>query len=161
VASAVILTLDQASAVLAQCAVEFQKTNIINMLLGTCLDYDHQTKVFSHAHIGLQSDGKQKTVKSRQIRSKATLCSDSLMVDTKKFYLPPGTSGQLGLLKSPIKRPNHKTIKLTSINFTKSPCSKVLKYPRNCRLYATLILKGKKILNWLMYTSMAPMKKKD
>ena len=110
VASAVILTLGWFSAVLAHCGVEFQKIKFISMFLGTYLNYDSKTKNFSHAHSGLQSDGKQKTVKSRQIRSKATLCRYSPMVDAIFFSLPPGTSGQVGLLKSPIKSPYHKII---------------------------------------------------
>ena len=96
--STAILTLGWFSAVLAQCGVEFQKKNFISMFLGTYLNYDSKTKNFSHAHSGLQSDGKQKTVKSRQIRSKATLCRYSPMVDAKKNSLPPGTSGHVGLL---------------------------------------------------------------
>jgi hypothetical protein len=44
-ASAVILTINQFSAVSAQCAMEFQKKF---MFLGTIF--------FSHAHSGLQSD---------------------------------------------------------------------------------------------------------
>ena len=108
--SAVILTLGWFSAVLAHCGVEFQKNKFISMFLGTYLNYDSKTKFFSHAHSGLQSDGKQKTVKSRQIRSKATLCRYSPMVDAIFFSLPPGTSGQVGLLKSPIKSPYHKII---------------------------------------------------
>ena len=59
-----------------------------------------KTKKFSHAHSGLQSDGKQKTVKLRQIRSKATLCRHSFMVDTIFFY---HQDRYLGLLKSQIK----------------------------------------------------------
>ena len=102
-ASAVILTINQFSAVSAQCAMEFQKKNVISMFLGTYLDYDCKTIFFSHAHSWLQSDGNQKTVKSHQIRSKATLCRHSCMVVAKKISLPPGTSGQVGLLKSPIK----------------------------------------------------------
>ena len=100
---AVILTLGWFSAVSAQYAMEFQKKIFISMFLGTYLDYDCKTIFFSHAHSWLQSDGKQKTVKSHQIRSKATLCRHSCMVVAKKFSLPPGTSGQVGLLKSPIK----------------------------------------------------------
>jgi hypothetical protein len=65
VASAVILTLGQFSAVSAQCGVKFQKKNFISMFLGTYLDFGCKTIFFSHAHSGRQSDGKQKTVKSR------------------------------------------------------------------------------------------------
>ena len=65
VASAVILTLGWFSAVLAHCGVEFQKINFISMFLGTYLDFGCKTIFFSHAHSGRQSDGKQKTVKSR------------------------------------------------------------------------------------------------
>ena len=102
-AAAVDLTLGWFLAVSAQCAVEFQKKNFISMFLGTCLVNDYKTIFFSHAHSGLQSDGKQKTVKSGEIRSKATLCRYSPMVDANFFSLPPGTSGQVGLLKLPIK----------------------------------------------------------
>ena len=109
VASAQILTLGQFSAVLAQCAVEIQK-KIIRMFLGTFWVNDYKTKKFSHAHSGLQSDKKQISVKSRQIMSKATMCRHSSMVDTTNFSLPAGTSGQVGLMKSPIKLPYHKII---------------------------------------------------
>ena len=64
VASAVILTLGQKSAVPAQCGVEFQKNFLINRCLGTCLVNDFKTNFFSHAHSGLHSDGKQKTATS-------------------------------------------------------------------------------------------------
>ena len=77
VASAVILTLGQKSAVLAN--------------------------FFPHAHSGLHSDGKQKTANSGQIRSKATMPRYDCRVVVKFFSLPPGTSGQVGLLKLPIK----------------------------------------------------------
>ena len=65
VAPAVILTLGQFSADLAQCGVKFQKKNFISMFLGTYLDFGCKTIFFSHAHSGRQSDEKQKTVKSR------------------------------------------------------------------------------------------------
>ena len=57
------------------------------MFLGTYLDYDYDTFFFSNAHSGLQSDGKQNTVKSRQIRSKATLCWYSSLVALKDPHL--------------------------------------------------------------------------
>ena len=73
-ASAVILTLGQFSAVLAQCAVEIQKNTIfIRMFLGTFLVNDYKPISFSHAHSGLQSYREQKPVKSYQIMSKATI----------------------------------------------------------------------------------------
>ena len=103
IAPAVILTLGQFLAISAHCGVEFQKNFFIRMFLGTFLINAYFTIFFSHAHSGLQSDRKQKTVKSRQIRSKPTMCRHSPMVGTKFLTLPPGTSGQVGLLKSPIK----------------------------------------------------------
>ena len=54
--------------------------------------------------------GKQKTVKSSKIRSKATMPRHSFRVVAKNFSLPPGTSGQVGLLKLPIKWPYHNFI---------------------------------------------------
>ena len=47
-------------------------------------------KKLSHAHSGLQSDGKQISVKSRQVMSKATMCWHSIMVDTKKILYQQG-----------------------------------------------------------------------
>ena len=110
VASAVILTLGQKSAVSAQCGVEFQIFFLISSCLGTCLVNDTKTIFYSHAHSGLQSDLKQKTVKSSQIRSKATMPRHSRRVVEFFFSLPPGTSGQVGLLKLPIKWPYHNFI---------------------------------------------------
>ena len=89
VASAVILTLGWFSAVLAHCGVEFHFF-FISMFLGTCLVNDSKTNFFSHAHSALQSDGKQKTVKSRQIRSKATLCRYALWWTQKKILYHQG-----------------------------------------------------------------------
>ena len=103
VASAVILTLGQKSAVPAQCGVEFQKKNLFSSCPGTCLVNDYKTIFFLHAHSGLHRPGKQKTVKSSQIRSKATMPRYSVRVVEKILTLPPGTSGQVGLLKLPIK----------------------------------------------------------
>ena len=77
-------------------------------------------KKFSHAHSGLQSDGKQKTVKLRQIKSKATLCRHSCMVDTI-FFLPPGQVLRAFKITNKMSIPqNHG---LTSIDFTKNPCT--------------------------------------
>ena len=109
-ASAVILTLGQKSAVTAQCGVEFQKKNLISRCPGTCLVNDYKTNFFSHAHSGLHSDGKQKTAISGQIRSKATMPRHDCRVVEFFFSLPPGTSGQVGLLKLPIKWPYHNFI---------------------------------------------------
>ena len=109
-ASAVILTLGQKSAVPAQCGVEIQKFFLISSCLGTCLVNDTKTIFYSHAHSGLHRQNKQKTVKSRQIRSKATMPRHSCRVVEKFFSLPPGTSGQVGLLKLPIKWPYHNFI---------------------------------------------------
>ena len=103
IAPAVILTLGQFLAISAHCGVEFQKKSFIRMFLGTFLTNAYLTIFFSHAHSGLQKSGKQKTVKSRQIRSKPTMCRHSPMVGIKFLTSPPGTSGQVGLLKSPIK----------------------------------------------------------
>ena len=109
-ASAVILTLGQKSAVPAQCGVEIQNFFLISSCLGTCLVNDTKTIFYSHAHSGLHRQNKQKTVKSRQIRSKATMPRHSCRVVEKFFSLPPGTSGQVGLLKLPIKWPYHNFI---------------------------------------------------
>ena len=79
------------------------KKIFIRMFLGTFLTNAYLTIFFSHAHSRLQKSGKQKTVKSRQIRSKPTMCRYSPMVGIKFLTSPPGTSGQVGLLKSPIK----------------------------------------------------------
>ena len=49
VASAVVLTLGQKSAVLAQCGVEFQKKNLFSRCPGTCLVNDYKTN-FSPMH---------------------------------------------------------------------------------------------------------------
>ena len=103
VASAVILTLGQKSAVPAQCGVEFQKKILFSSCPGTCLVNDYKTNFFLHAHSGLHRPGKQKTVKSSQIRSKATMPRYSVRVVEKILTLPPGTLGQVGLLKLPIK----------------------------------------------------------
>ena len=103
VASAVILTLGQKSAVPAQCGVEFQKKILISRCPGTCLVNVYKTNFFSHAHSGLHSDGKQKTANSGQIRSKATMPRHGSRVIDFFFSLPLGTSGQVGLLKLPIK----------------------------------------------------------
>ena len=97
--SAVILTLGWFSAVLAHCGVEFQIFFFISMFLGICLVNDTKTIFYSHAHSGLHRQDKQKTVKSRQIMSKPTTCRHSCMVVKKFLILPPGTSGQVGLLK--------------------------------------------------------------
>ena len=102
-ASAVILTLGQKSAVPAQCGVEFQKNNLFSRCPGTCLVNDYKTNFFPHAHSGLHSDGKQKTANSGQIRSKATMPRHDCRVVEFFFSFPPGTSGQVGLLKLPIK----------------------------------------------------------
>ena len=110
VVSAVILTLGQKSAVPAQCGVEFQKQFLISRCPGTCLVNDYKTNFFSHAHSGLHSDGKQKTAISGQIRSNATMPRHSSRVVEFFFSLPPGTSGQVGLLKLPIKWPYHNFI---------------------------------------------------
>ena len=110
VASAVILTLGQKSAVLAQCGVEFQKKILFSRCPGTCLVNDYKTNFFPHAHSGLHSDGKQKTANSGQIRSKATMPRHDCRVVVKFFSLPPRTSGQVGLLKLPIKWPYHNFI---------------------------------------------------
>ena len=103
VASAVILTLGQKSAVPAQCGVEFQKKILISRCLGTCLVNDYKTKFFPHAHSGLHRPGKQKTAISGQIRSKATMPRHGSRVVEFFSSLPLGTSGQVGLLKLPIK----------------------------------------------------------
>ena len=103
VASGVILTLGQKSAVPAQCGVEFQKKILFSRCPGTCLVNDYKTNFFPHAHSGLHRPGKQKTAISGQIRSKATMPRHSSRVVAKFFSLPPGTSGQVGLLKLPIK----------------------------------------------------------
>ena len=103
VASAVIWTLGQKSDVPAWCGVDFQKKILFSRCLGTCLVNDYKTNFFSHAHSGLHSDGKQKTANSGQIRSKATMPRHDCRVVVKFFSLPPGTSGQVGLLKLPIK----------------------------------------------------------
>ena len=110
VASGVILTLGQKSAVPAQCGVEFQKKFLINSCLGTCLVNDYKTNFFLHAHSGLHRPGKQKTAISGQIRSKATMPRHSCRGVEFFFSLPPGTSGQVGLLKLPIKWPYHNFI---------------------------------------------------
>ena len=110
VASAVILTLGQKSAVPAQCGVEFQKKNLFSRCPGTCLVNDYKTNFFPHAHSGLHRPGKQKTAISGQIRSNATMPRHSSRVVEKKISLPPGTSGQVGLLKLPIKWPYHNFI---------------------------------------------------
>ena len=110
VAPAVILTLGQKSAVPAQCGVEFQKKNLFSRCPGTCLVNDYKTNFFPHAHSGLHSDGKQKTANSGQIRSKATTPQHSCRGVEIFFSLPPGTSGQVGLLKLPIKWPYHNFI---------------------------------------------------
>ena len=109
-ASAVILTLGQKSAVTAQCGVEFQKKILISRCPGTSLVNDTKTFFWSHAQSGLHSDGKQKTAISGQIRSNATMPRHSSRVVEKKNSLPPGTSGQVGLLKLPIKWPYHNFI---------------------------------------------------
>ena len=106
----VILTLGQKSAVPAQCGVEFQKKILFSSCPGTCLVNDYKTNFFLHAHSGLHRPGKQKTVKSSQIRSKATMPRYSVRVVEKILTLPPGTSGQVGLLKLPIKWPYHNFI---------------------------------------------------
>ena len=67
VASAVILTLGQKSAVPAQCGVEFQKKNLFSSCPGTCLVNDYKTNFFLHAHSGLHRPGKQKL--SNQVKS--------------------------------------------------------------------------------------------
>ena len=102
VASAVILTLGQMTAVSSQCAMEFQKQNP-HMFLGTYLDYGYKTKKFSHAHSGLQSDRKQKNsqITSNQVKSYTKPVQP--YGRRKKNSLPPGTSGQVGLLKLPKK----------------------------------------------------------
>ena len=110
VASAVILTLGQKSAVPAQCGVEFQKKILFSRCPGTCLVNDYITNFFPHAHSGLHSDGKQKTANSGQIRSKATMPRHGSRVVENFFSLPLGTSGQVGLLKLPIKWPYHNFI---------------------------------------------------
>ena len=106
----VILTLGQKSAVPAQCGVEFQKNFLISSCLGTCLVNDYKTNFFSHAHRGLRSDRKQKTTNSGQIRSKATMPRHNCRVVVFFFSLPPGISGQVGLLKLPMKSPYHNFI---------------------------------------------------
>ena len=106
----VILTLGQKSAIPAQCGVEFQKKNLFSSCPGTCLVNDYKTNFFPHAHSGLHRPGKQKTVISGQIRSKATTPQHSCRGVKKFLALPPGTSGQVGLLKSPIKWPYHNFI---------------------------------------------------
>ena len=110
VASAVILTLGQKSAVPAQCGVEIQIFFFISMFLGICLVNDSKTIFYPHAHSGLHRQNKQKTVKSRQIMSKPTTCRHSCMVVKFFLILPPGSSGQVGLLKLPTKSQYHKFI---------------------------------------------------
>ena len=95
----VILTLCQKSAVSAQFGVEFQKKILISSCLGTCLVNDYKTIFFLHARGGLHWPRKQKTLKSSQIRSKATMPQHSCRVVAKKFSLLPGALGQVGLLK--------------------------------------------------------------
>ena len=106
----VILTLGQKSAVPAQCGVEFQKKKLFSRCPGTCLVNDYKTNFFLHAHSGLHRPGKQKTAISGQIRSKATTPRHSCRGVEKFLALPPGTSGQVGLLKLPIKWPYHNFI---------------------------------------------------
>ena len=106
----VILTLGQKSAVPAQCGVEFQKKFLFSSCPGTCLVNDYKTNFFPHAHSGLHRPGKQKTAISGQIRSKATTPRHSCRGVEKFLALPPGTSGQVGLLKLPIKWPYHNFI---------------------------------------------------
>ena len=110
VASAVILTLGQKSAVPAQCGVEFQKKNLFSRCPGTCLVNDYKTNFFPHAHSGLHRLRKQKTAISGQIRSNATMPQHSSRAVEKIFSIPSGTSGQVGLLKLPIKWPYHNFI---------------------------------------------------
>ena len=99
ISSAVILTLGWFLAVSAHCGMELQIFFSIRMFLGPSLVNVYFTIFYSHAHSGLQKSGKEKTVKSRQIRSKPTLCQHSPMGGTTFLTLPPGTSGQVGLLK--------------------------------------------------------------
>ena len=118
-----ILTLGWFWAVSANCGAEFQNKIFIRMFLGTYLIDAYFTVFFSHAHSGLQNYGKQKTVKSHQIRSKATLCRHSPMVGTNFFSLPPGTSGQVGLIEITNKMNIPQNHQLTNINSTKNQCS--------------------------------------
>ena len=158
-ASAVILTLDQVSAVLAQCAVEFKKKS------SACSLEHAWTMIIKQKFSPMHTLGSRVTESKKQsnlVKSGQKLhCAVTALWWTQIFLFTTRdirTARAFEITNKKTKSQNHH---LTSINSTKSPCSKVLKYPRNCRLYATLILKGKKILNWLMYTSMAPMKKKD
>ena len=74
------------------CAVwgRISKKKMISSCLGTCLVNDYKTFFFSHAHSGLHRPGKQKTVKSSQIRSKATMPWYSCRVVTKFFLYHQG-----------------------------------------------------------------------
>ena len=88
----------------------FKKFFLISSCLGTCLVNDYKTNFFPHAHSGLHRPGKQKTAISGQIRSKATMPRHGSRVVEFFFSLPLGTSGQVGLLKLPIKWPYHNFI---------------------------------------------------
>ena len=86
------------------------KKNLFSSCPGTCLVNDYKTNFFPHAHSGLHRPRKQKTAISGQIRSKATTPRHSCRGVEKILALPPGTSGQVGLLKLPIKWPYHNFI---------------------------------------------------
>ena len=87
------------------CGGIFKK--VISMFLGTYLDYDYDTFFFSNAHRVTESKTQSNHVKSGQkLQCPSTAVGWSQIL----FSLPPGTSGQVGLLKLPIKWPYHNFI---------------------------------------------------
>ena len=81
-----------------------KKKNLFSSCLGTCRVNDYKTN-FSPMHT-VGSTGPASKKQLYQVRSGQKL----QCVVTKKFPFLPGTSGQAGLLKLPIKWPYHKFI---------------------------------------------------